>query len=110
MKYLNPMWHAYNQGLARITDKERSEGPLIAKGCGHFVQKDDPQYVVSLLSDMLDKIILVSNSRNTQTIPIFPSDLMIILRSPNHLKMETPRLQIWSVSPVERFGSSCRLT
>ena len=61
MKYLNSVWHAYNQGLTRITDKDRSEGPLIAKGCGHFIQKDDPQYVVLLLSSMLNKIIQVGN-------------------------------------------------
>lgn len=59
MKYLNPMWSAYNQSLAKITEKERSRGPLIAKGCGHFIQKDDPQYVVSVLANMLDNIIRV---------------------------------------------------
>ncbi len=60
MKYLNPMWHAYNQGLAKITNKERSKGPLIARGCGHFIQKDDPEFVILLLADLLDKAIQVS--------------------------------------------------
>ena len=60
MKYLNPMWHAYNQGLAKITDKERSNGPLIARGCGHFIQKDDPELVVLLLADLLNKAMQVS--------------------------------------------------
>ncbi len=60
MKYLNPMWHEYNEGLVRITEKERGRGPLIAKGCGHYIQKDDPQSVVSLLANMLDNVIRVS--------------------------------------------------
>lgn len=61
MKYLNPMWSTYNEGLTKITEKERSRGPLIAKGCGHFIQKDDPQYVVSELAHMLDNVIQVSS-------------------------------------------------
>jgi hypothetical protein len=61
MKYLNPVWSTYNKGLAKITEKERSRGPLIAKGCGHFIQKDDPQYVVSELANMLDDVIRVSS-------------------------------------------------
>ena len=60
MKYLNPMWHAYNEGLTRITDNGRGAGPLIAKGCGHFIQKDDPDFVVLLLANMLHKITRVS--------------------------------------------------
>ena len=62
-KYLNPMWHAYNEGLTKITDSGRGVGPLIAKGCGHFIQKDNPDLVVSLLADLLDSTIQVSTVR-----------------------------------------------
>ena len=57
MTYSNPVWHAYNQGLAKITDHERSKGPVEAKGCGHFVQRDDPDFVVRELSELLDRVI-----------------------------------------------------
>ncbi|KAL8936689.1 MAG: hypothetical protein Q9216_004799 [Gyalolechia sp. 2 TL-2023] len=32
MKYSNPLWHEYNQGLLKITDPERAIGPLVAQG------------------------------------------------------------------------------
>lgn len=56
MRYTNPIWHKYNLGLAKITDPERSRGPIIAKGCGHFIQRDDPNFVVEELFSLLDKI------------------------------------------------------
>jgi pimeloyl-ACP methyl ester carboxylesterase len=56
MKFSNPIWHKYNQGLAQITDKERSKGPIQAKGCGHFIQRDDPALVVSETLELVDKV------------------------------------------------------
>lgn len=53
MNYSNPLWHCYNQGLLKITDPKRAIGPLVAKGCGHFVQKDDPVFVLDQLSFLL---------------------------------------------------------
>ncbi|RAH40221.1 alpha/beta hydrolase [Aspergillus brunneoviolaceus CBS 621.78] len=55
--YLNPYWHRFNEGLARLTDAERSKGPLQAPGAGHFVQKDNPALVADGLREMLDKAL-----------------------------------------------------
>ncbi|KAL9133311.1 MAG: hypothetical protein Q9175_005513 [Cornicularia normoerica] len=56
--YMNPTWHKYNQGLAHITDREKSKGPIFAKGCGHFIQRDDPNFVVKETLDLVDKVRL----------------------------------------------------
>ena len=72
MKYLNPMWHEYNQGLTKITDKGCSKGPLIAKGCGHFIQKDDPQFVILLLAELLDNVIQVSTVKQYSNLRHLP--------------------------------------
>lgn len=56
MKYSNPIWHTYNQGLAKITETARSKGPFQAKGCGHFVQRDDPLLVVDETLELVDKV------------------------------------------------------
>lgn len=56
MRYSNPCWHEYNQGLVKITNEDRSRGPIIAKGCGHFIQRDDPGFVVEELSALLDRL------------------------------------------------------
>lgn len=57
MQYTNPVWHAYNLGLVQITDENRRRGPILAKGCGHFIQRDDPNLVVSELSKILDEMV-----------------------------------------------------
>ncbi|CAJ2510786.1 Uu.00g064110.m01.CDS01 [Anthostomella pinea] len=56
MNYMNPTWHRYNEGLMKITSPDRAVGPLIAKNCGHFVQRDDPGLVAELACDMLVKL------------------------------------------------------
>lgn len=56
MKYTNPLWHSYNQGLLGITDPELATGPVTAQNCGHFVQRDDPGFVVDQLSLILGKL------------------------------------------------------
>jgi pimeloyl-ACP methyl ester carboxylesterase len=56
MKYINPVWHEYNQGLAILTSRERSKGPIIAKGCGHFIQRDDPEFVATEIYDILQRM------------------------------------------------------
>lgn len=55
--YTNPYWHAYNEGLAKITEEERSRGPLQAPNSGHFVQKDNPEFVAKELVRLLSRII-----------------------------------------------------
>ena len=52
MKYANPPWHEYNEGLAKLTDVERAKGPIIAPGCGHFIQRDNPGFVVQVVLQM----------------------------------------------------------
>ncbi len=58
MMYMNPKWHKYNQGLVHITDREKSKGPIFAKGCGHFIQRDDPDFVIKETLDLVDKVRL----------------------------------------------------
>ena len=53
MQYSNPAWHEYNVGLTKLTDPERAKGPIIATGCGHFIQRDDPEFVVQQVLRML---------------------------------------------------------
>ncbi|KAI1879879.1 hypothetical protein JX265_001500 [Neoarthrinium moseri] len=54
--YMNPAWHRYNEGLVRLTEKERSEGPVTAKGCGHFIQRDDPGFVANAIHRLVMKL------------------------------------------------------
>ena len=56
MMYMNPIWHKYNQGLVHITDREKSKGPVVAKGCGHFIQRDDPDFVVRETLELVEKV------------------------------------------------------
>ncbi|CAD6589081.1 MAG: hypothetical protein ASARMPRED_003884 [Alectoria sarmentosa] len=58
MRYMNPTWHKYNQGLVHITDREKSKGPIFAYGCGHFIQRDDPDFVIKEALDLVDKVRL----------------------------------------------------
>lgn len=58
MRYMNPIWHRYNQGLVQITDREKSKGPILAKGCGHFIQRDDPHFVIRETLDLVDNVRL----------------------------------------------------
>ncbi|KAK9366910.1 Alpha/Beta hydrolase protein [Lipomyces kononenkoae] len=57
MMYTNPYWQRYNEGLAKITEPERSKGPLHAPNAGHFIQKDNPAFVAKELDELLSKIL-----------------------------------------------------
>ncbi|OAX76938.1 hypothetical protein ACJ72_08768 [Emergomyces africanus] len=50
------MWEKYNEGLCGLTDPDRAKGPLIAPGCGHFIQKDNPAFVAVQLEDLVRKV------------------------------------------------------
>ncbi|KAK4119608.1 alpha/beta-hydrolase [Parathielavia appendiculata] len=52
--YVNPAWGAYNQGLTRLVPAENEV--KIAKGCGHFIQKDDPGFVANELNALLNRL------------------------------------------------------
>lgn len=53
MQYVNPPWQRYNEGLTKLTCKERSIGPVVAVGCGHFIQRDDPNFVAERVCDII---------------------------------------------------------
>ncbi|KAL4933802.1 alpha/beta fold hydrolase [Aspergillus undulatus] len=53
MAYANPYWERYNEGLVRITEEGRGKGPLRAPGAGHFIQKDNADFVVEELVEIL---------------------------------------------------------
>ncbi|TVY32350.1 hypothetical protein LSUB1_G008618 [Lachnellula subtilissima] len=54
--YFDPAWHLYHEGLARITSPELSKGPIIAKGCGHLIQRDNPQLVANEVLEVINKL------------------------------------------------------
>ncbi|KAH8653794.1 Alpha/Beta hydrolase protein [Xylariales sp. PMI_506] len=54
--YINPAWSEYNKGMLQLTNSERAEGPVIAKGCGHFIQRDDPLFVATAIRELLAKV------------------------------------------------------
>jgi len=56
MRFSNPVWHRYDEGLAKLTDPKFCKGPVQAKGCGHFIQKDDPQFVVEETLELVEKV------------------------------------------------------
>ncbi|KAK0623821.1 Alpha/Beta hydrolase protein [Immersiella caudata] len=51
--YVNPAWTRYNEGLTRlVADSELK----IAKGCGHFIQRDDPEFVAGEILRLLERV------------------------------------------------------
>ncbi|KIM94823.1 hypothetical protein OIDMADRAFT_171633 [Oidiodendron maius Zn] len=54
--YFDPAWHCYNEGLAKLTTPNLSKGPIIAKGCGHLIQKDNPQFVANEVLEVVKKL------------------------------------------------------
>jgi pimeloyl-ACP methyl ester carboxylesterase len=57
MTYMNPEWQRYNEGLVRITDDGKAIGPIVAVGCGHFIQQDGPGFVSDELVSLLDRVV-----------------------------------------------------
>jgi hypothetical protein len=49
-------WAEYNEGLTRLTDGDKSGPVVVAKGCGHFIQKDNSGFVAELVVDMLGRL------------------------------------------------------
>jgi hypothetical protein len=50
-------WAKYNEALTHITDEEKCDGVTIAKGCGHFIQTDDPSFVEKEITKMLERLM-----------------------------------------------------
>ncbi|KAF3932042.1 hypothetical protein ABW20_dc0104554 [Dactylellina cionopaga] len=55
MEYTNPAWGRYNEGLLGITSEDRGKR-MIAKGAGHFVQKDRPDLVAEEMERVVSLI------------------------------------------------------
>lgn len=55
--YLNPYWSNYNKGLAEITDSNKSRGPIQAPNAGHFIQRDNPDFVAQELDSLISKVL-----------------------------------------------------
>jgi hypothetical protein len=49
-------WAQYNQGLTKITDEGKCDGVMIAKGSGHFVQRDNAGFVAGEIQKVLEKL------------------------------------------------------
>ena len=56
IEYVQPVWDGYNKHLALLTSADKSKGPIVANGCGHFIQRDDPQFVAIEICEMLQKL------------------------------------------------------
>lgn len=52
--YMNPAWGVYNEGLTLLVPAKRDV--KIAKGCGHFIQKDDPAFVAGEVDKILNEL------------------------------------------------------
>ncbi|KAG9233755.1 Alpha/Beta hydrolase protein [Amylocarpus encephaloides] len=56
MRFTNKYWAEYNERLLKLTDPERSRGVVIAEGCGHFIQMDNPEFVAEGILKMMGKL------------------------------------------------------
>ncbi|KAI9659532.1 MAG: hypothetical protein M1821_001791 [Bathelium mastoideum] len=56
MNYINLHWHRYNEDLTLTAHPSRRKGLVIARGCGHFIQKEDPDFVINAITDLLHDI------------------------------------------------------
>ena len=59
-KYVNPAWEEYNKGLMELTTIYKQKYH-IANGCGHFIQKDDPEQVANLIQDLVREVEVEKN-------------------------------------------------
>ena len=53
--YVQPAWEEYNQGLLKISDRHVNPSVKIAKGCGHFVQMENPTFVADEINSVLQQ-------------------------------------------------------
>ncbi|KAK4443425.1 Alpha/Beta hydrolase protein [Podospora aff. communis PSN243] len=51
--YVNPAWTRYNEGLTRLVDDAELK---IAPGCGHFIQRDGPEFVAAEILRLLERV------------------------------------------------------
>lgn len=53
-RWVQTAWDAYNKELLEVGDTSDFPEVVMAKGCGHFVQRDDPNFVAEIVGKMLD--------------------------------------------------------
>jgi pimeloyl-ACP methyl ester carboxylesterase len=49
-------WAEYNKGLTKLANDGKTAGVLIAQGCGHFIQVDDPGFVAGEVVKMIERV------------------------------------------------------
>ena len=54
-RYIEPAWHEYNLGLLKLVSQ--AEGIVVARGAGHFVQRDNPECVASEICKMIESMV-----------------------------------------------------
>jgi pimeloyl-ACP methyl ester carboxylesterase len=54
--YMNTYWHRYNEGLAKLTTSDHSDGPTQVPDAGHFIQIDNPVFVAKKAHELLQKL------------------------------------------------------
>lgn len=55
--YTQPVWERYNDGLRKLSDRDRVRGVLIAQNCGHFIPMDDPAQAAAMTVDMIQRLV-----------------------------------------------------
>lgn len=53
-RWLQPAHNGHNKQLLEIGDRSGFPEIVIAKGCGHFVQRDNPRFVAQIIAKMLN--------------------------------------------------------
>lgn len=49
-------WEEYNKELLNLSDVDKTTGVVIAPGAGHFIQRDNPQFIATQLATLLEKV------------------------------------------------------
>lgn len=56
VNYMQPVWERYNQGLLKLSEPGKVKGIIIARGCGHFIPRDDPAFSAGTVIDMIQRV------------------------------------------------------
>jgi hypothetical protein len=56
LNYNSPRWFQYLREFSNLVDPNLRKGPIVAKGCGHFIQLQRPDLVALELDELLDKL------------------------------------------------------
>ncbi len=56
-RYMQPAWDQYYAGLSKLGQPNRTKSLVVAKGAGHFIQRDNPRCVADEIVDLIQKVI-----------------------------------------------------